>query len=71
MNADLLEKAKAAGISVSRTAEAAVAEALSRHHRERLRVEFAQDLRAWEDFVDKHGNPDDDWREMCREDDAA
>jgi antitoxin CcdA len=71
INADLLEKARAAGINASRTAEAALEQALREHHREQLRREFAQDLRAMEDYVDKHGNPNDDWREMCREADAT
>jgi antitoxin CcdA len=71
INADLLEKAKAAGINASRTAEASLEHALREHHREQLRKEFAQDLRAMEDYVDKHGNPNDDWREMCREADAT
>jgi antitoxin CcdA len=71
INADLLEKVKAAGINVSRTAEAGLERALREHHREQLRKEFAQDLRTWEDYVDKHGNPNDDWREMCREADAT
>jgi antitoxin CcdA len=71
INADLLEKAKAAGINASRTAEASLEQALREHHREQLRKEFAQDLRAMEEYVDKHGNPNDDWREMCREADAT
>jgi antitoxin CcdA len=71
INADLLQKARAAGINASRTAEAALEQALREHHREQLRKEFAQDLRAMEDYVDKHGNPNDDWREMCREADAT
>ena len=67
INVDLLAKAKAAGINVSRIAEAALEQALRESHREILRKEFAQDLRTWEDYVDKHGDPNDDWREMCRE----
>jgi hypothetical protein len=46
-------------------------QALREHYREQLRWEFAQDLRAMEDYVDKHGNPNDDWREVCREADAT
>jgi antitoxin CcdA len=71
INADLLDKVKQAGINASRTAEAALAEALKERRREQLRKEFAQDLRTWEDYVDKHGDPNDDWREMCREVDAT
>jgi|HubBroStandDraft_1064217.scaffolds.fasta_scaffold05697_5 antitoxin CcdA len=71
INADLLQKVRAAGINASRTAEAALEQALREHYREQLRWEFAQDLRAMEDYVDKHGNPNDDWREVCREADAT
>ena len=71
INADLLEKAKQAGINASRTAETALANALQEHRREQLRREFAQDLRTWEDYTDKHGNPNDDWREMVRDADAT
>jgi post-segregation antitoxin (ccd killing protein) len=70
INSDLLKKAKEAGINASKAAETALEAALRENHRERLRKEFAEDLRAMEDYVDKHGNPNDDWREMCRENDA-
>jgi len=66
INTDLLEKIRSAGINASRTAEEALERALREHQREQLRKEFAQDLGTWEDYVDKHGNPNDDWREMCR-----
>jgi antitoxin CcdA len=71
INADLIEKAKAAGINASRTAEAALEQALRQHYREKSRQEFSRDLRAMEDYVDKHGNPNDEWREMCRDADAT
>jgi antitoxin CcdA len=71
INSDLLDKAKEAGINASKAAEAALEAALREHRRELLRKEFAQDLRTWEDYVDKHGNPNDDWREMCRDADAT
>lgn len=71
INADLLAKAKAAGINASRTAEAALEQALRERHREQICKEFAQDLRTWEDYVDEHGDPNDDWREMCRDADAT
>jgi antitoxin CcdA len=64
MNGDLLEKAKAAGINISRTAETAVAEALRERQREQLRADIAQDFRAMEEYVDKHGNPAKEWREL-------
>ncbi len=71
INADLLDKAKAAGINASRMAEAGLEQALREHRRAQLRRECVQDLRTWEDYVDKHGNPNDDWREMCRDADAT
>jgi antitoxin CcdA len=71
INADLLAKAKAARINASRTAEAALEQALRERHREQLRKEFAQNLRTWEDYVDRHGDPNDDWRQMRREADAT
>ena len=70
-SADLLEKARQAGINAARTGETALANALQEHRREQLRREFAQDLRTWEDYSDKHGNPNDDWREMRRDADAT
>lgn len=57
VNGDLVDKAKAAGINVSRTAEAALAEALKAWRQKQVRDEIARDLRAMEDYVDQHGNP--------------
>jgi antitoxin CcdA len=64
INADLLEKVKAAGINASRTAEAALAEALKEQQREQLRAEIAQDFLAIEEYVEKHGNPAVELRKM-------
>jgi antitoxin CcdA len=69
INADLLEKAKAAGINASRTAEAALAEALKAHHREQLRADIAQDIRAMDEYIDKHGDPAAELRKMFAESD--
>ncbi len=71
IDAALVEKARTAGIDAVRVAEAALSRALVEVDREQLIKEFAQDLRAMEDYVDKHGDPNDDWREMCREADAT
>jgi hypothetical protein len=30
-------------------------------------MEFAQALWTWEDYLDKHGDPNDDWRAMRRD----
>ena len=64
INAELLEKARAAGIDASRIAEAALNRALVEVDREQLRAEIAQDLRAMEDYIDKHGSPVAELREM-------
>ena len=64
MDAALFEKAKAAGIDVARVAEAALGRALVEQDRKRLRREIAQDFRALEAFVDKHGDPAAELRDM-------
>jgi antitoxin CcdA len=66
INADLLDKVKQAGINASRTAEAAMAEALKEHQREQLRAEIAQDFQAIEEYVAKHGNPATELRKMFK-----
>jgi antitoxin CcdA len=64
INADLLEKVKAAGINASRTAEAALIKALEDCRREQLRAEIAQDFRALDAYIEKHGDPSAELREM-------
>ena len=64
INADLLDKVKQAGINASRTAEAALAEALKERHLEQLRAEIAQDFQSIEEYVEKHGNPATELRKM-------
>ena len=56
LNADLCAKAKAAGINLSRVAEAALAQALSLHMVERLRAEIQRDIDAHDAFVAEHGS---------------
>jgi post-segregation antitoxin (ccd killing protein) len=51
-------------INASRTAEAALAEALRERQREQLRAEIAQAFRALEEYVEKHGNPATELRKM-------
>jgi antitoxin CcdA len=64
IDAELVEKAKAAGIDASGVAEAALSRALVEVDREKLRAEIAQDLRAMEDYVDEHGDPRSEWLRM-------
>lgn len=64
IDADLVERARSAGIDLSRIAEAAMATAVTEHQRDRLRAEIAQDFRALEGYVDQHGDPTQEWREM-------
>jgi antitoxin CcdA len=71
INADLLEKVRAAGINASRTAEAALAEALNEHWRTQLRAEIAQDFRVLEAYIDKYGDPSAELRDMFGGFDAA
>lgn len=57
LNGDLYTKAKAQGIDVSQVAEAALAEALAARLAEKVRAEIAQDVAAYDAYVDKHGSP--------------
>jgi post-segregation antitoxin (ccd killing protein) len=64
VDAELMERVKAAGIDASRIAEAALNRALIEQDREQLRREIARDFRALEAFTDKHGDPGSELREM-------
>ena len=64
LNGDLYAKAHAAGMNVSRIAEAALAEALKAHEREKLREEIRQDMLALAAYIEEHGDPVEEWREM-------
>jgi antitoxin CcdA len=63
LNADLYEKAKGAGINLSRVAEEALAQALARRLAEQLRADIRRDLGALDSFVEAHGS----FAEMVRE----
>jgi antitoxin CcdA len=67
LNSDLHDKARAAGLNVSRIADEALAEALRRHVAERIRKEIEQDLAVCNAFVEEHGS----FAEMAREHYAA
>ncbi len=57
LNSELLAKAKAEGLNISRIAEEAVSEALTARMREKLREEIRQDMDIYNDFVQRHGSP--------------
>jgi post-segregation antitoxin (ccd killing protein) len=64
IDAELAERARAAGIDASRVAEAALSRALVEVDREKLRAEITQDFRALEAYIDKHGDPRPGWLEL-------
>jgi antitoxin CcdA len=61
MNADLVAKASALGINISRTAEAAVAKAFEEAEKAKIREEIREAVRMVDEFVAMHGMPFDDW----------
>jgi post-segregation antitoxin (ccd killing protein) len=63
LNTDLLAKTKAAGLNLSRIAEAAIAEALAERLAEQLRADIRQDLLALNAFIEAHGS----YADMARE----
>jgi antitoxin CcdA len=71
VNSDLLEKARAVELNVSRIAEEALAAALLAVHQEVLRKEIARDMNALADYVSAHGDPAAELRALYRDDDAA
>lgn len=71
VNSDLLEKARAAGLNVSRVAEEALAAALLAIQREGLRQEIIRDMDVLADYVAAHGNPAAELRAMYGAGDAA
>jgi post-segregation antitoxin (ccd killing protein) len=63
LNADLYAKAKDAGINLSKIAEEALAEALTRRLAEQAKADISRDLEAFNAFVETHGS----FAEMVRE----
>lgn len=57
LNSELLAKAKAEGLNISRIAEEAVSEALTARMREKLREEIRQDMAAYNDYIERFGSP--------------
>lgn len=61
LNADLVAKASALGINISRTAEAAVIQAFEATETARIREEIREAARMVDEYVAIHGMPFDDW----------
>jgi post-segregation antitoxin (ccd killing protein) len=61
INEDLARKATAAGINISRTAKAAVAEALRTIEVDRIRAELQEAAALIDAYVAKYGYPFEDW----------
>ena len=71
LNADLVAKASALGINISRTAEAAVIRAFEEAEKAKIREEIREATRMVDDYVAIHGMPFDDWaNETSSSDDA-
>jgi antitoxin CcdA len=72
LNSDLYAKAKAQGINASQVAEAALATALAARLTEKVKAEIAQDLAAYNAYIEKHGSPAEMLRDyLADRDDAA
>ena len=61
LNADLVAKASALGINISRTAEAAVIRAFEEAEKAKIRDEIREAMRMVDEYVAIHGMPFDDW----------
>ena len=61
LNADLAAKASALGINISRTAEAAIAQAFEAAEKAKIREEICEAVRMVDEYVAIHGMPFDDW----------
>ena len=57
INSDLYAKAKEAGLNASQVAEDALAEAVVRRLKAQIQAEIEQDIRAYNDYVQKYGSP--------------
>jgi post-segregation antitoxin (ccd killing protein) len=67
INADLWEKARAAGLNLSEVAETAIAAAFVTVERARIQAEIEQELEIYNEFVAEHGS----FADMMREREAV
>jgi antitoxin CcdA len=70
LNADLVARASALGINMSRTAEAAVVQAFEAAERAKIREEIREATRMVDEYVAIHGMPFDDWANQAPTDDT-
>jgi antitoxin CcdA len=71
LNADLVARASALGINISRTAEAAIIEAFEAAEKATILEEIREATRMVDEYVSIHGMPFDDWaNEALSSDDA-
>jgi len=63
LSENLVSKAKAAGIDISRIAERALAKALDEVETARIRADLEEAARITDDYVGRHGHPFADWVE--------
>lgn len=61
LNEDLVAKATAAGINISRTAEDALARTFLELEQTRIKAELREAARMVDEYVAIHGMPFDDW----------
>lgn len=62
LNSDLLKKSKALNINLSATLEQALTEKLAQEHSAQWADENKAAIRAYNDFVEKHGSFADEYR---------
>lgn len=63
VDGDLLARAQAAGVDVSRVSEEALVLALDLRQKQVIREEIRQDLEALERYIAEHGDPVAEWNE--------
>ena len=68
LNSDLVAKASALGINISRTAEAALIQVFETAEKERIREEIREASRIVDEYVALHGMPFDDWANLPTDD---
>jgi antitoxin CcdA len=61
LNSDLVAKAQALGINISRIAEAAIIQAFETAEKAKIREEIREATRMVDEYVAIHGMPFDDW----------
>lgn len=72
VNGDLVARAKAEKLNISRIAEDALAAALLAKRRETLKEEARRDMDAYNDYIERYGSPTQALRDyLGRRDDAV